>query len=50
MTDPTAFDRQEPDETPESAGIEISEFGGIRVAYEPDVDGAWISGWVDVPR
>jgi len=31
-------------------GVAIAEFDGCTVAYLPDEEGAWISGWVDVPR
>ncbi len=30
--------------------VEITEFSGQLVAYRPDADEAWISGWVEVPR
>jgi hypothetical protein len=39
----------DPDDPPDPS-VEITEFGGIRVAYVPDEGEAWISGWVDVPR
>ncbi len=44
------FDRQEPDPDPLPDDVEITEFGGIRVAYVPGEGESWISGWVDVPR
>ncbi|WP_324663233.1 hypothetical protein [Haloarcula sediminis] len=34
----------------ETSAVEIAEFGGVTVAYLPEADDAWISGWVDVPR
>ena len=34
----------------ETSEVEIDEFSGIKVAYLPEVDEAWISGWVEVPR
>lgn len=34
----------------ERTEVEIEEFDDIKVAYLPEADDAWISGWVDVPR
>ncbi|MBX0286213.1 hypothetical protein [Haloarcula salinisoli] len=53
--DGTQHDRTAPDEGGptdwwEDSDVEIEEFSGIRVAHLPEVDDAWISGWVEVPR
>ncbi|MFC7019624.1 MULTISPECIES: hypothetical protein [Haloarcula] len=46
MSNQEAPGRQDP--VPDD--VEVTEFGGIRVAYVPGEGESWISGWVDVPR
>ena len=50
MSNQEAPGRQDPDPDPVPGDVEITEFGGIRVAYVPGEGESWISGWVDVPR
>lgn len=49
MIDPEPSDTTAADSLSDLPDVEITEFGGIQVAYLPGVDDAWISGWVDVP-
>ncbi|MFC6973840.1 hypothetical protein ACFQL1_02820 [Halomicroarcula sp. GCM10025709] len=49
MSSGPARDAADPDYQPDPS-VEVTEFGGIRVAYVPGDGEAWISGWVDVPR
>jgi len=48
--DGTQHGEREPTDWWQRTEVEIEEFGGIRVAYLPGADDAWISGWVEVPR
>ncbi|WP_276271082.1 hypothetical protein [Haloarcula litorea] len=52
MSDPEhqGDEPSEPGVARRDGDVEITEFGGLRVAHLPDEDDAWISGWVDVPR
>ncbi|MFC7077491.1 hypothetical protein [Haloarcula halophila] len=45
----TSRNRHDADLSPDQP-VEVTEFGGLGVAYVPSEDEAWISGWVDVPR
>jgi hypothetical protein len=54
MTEQHQRDERSADREPRAwwrtSEVEIEEFSGLTVAYLPEVDDAWISGWVEVPR
>jgi len=41
---------REPREWWQTSEVEIAECSGLTVAYLPEKNDAWISGWVEVPR